>query len=578
MGCPICLDEFDQTDGDPRRATALTCGHIFHHDCLQTWFFGESAAATNRVNQKRCPFCAVPTNPAAMVKLFPSDGDDLSVYLSGQKLHEMVIIGRDGGATAPDNSDPFDYKKLLSDLMDFIKAVQDYVMATHSMHSENALKSGVKVRKFVKDLANDYSRDKETSFTMAIDALESASGEFSAMKNDAARAARKMKKLQADVEKDQHRAEQMVRSAQEMTDRAMATMREAQHKMIEVDQRWAIADTRHKANAQRYTELQEKESSLKAREQELGVQEKRMTLDCSMKIGSMRQTTDAEITLMRNKMDDALKRAELAERERKAAHEKSLTLADQMKQLSDRKKLNPPGAGPSRISDSSAAKDRRIRALEKQVEARDSQLKELGFVASQHRLNRPRTSLTNQSFVDLTRSSSPTSTDGGDHSPVTPRDGQAVTSQASSSAATRAVSPTPQRKGKKRARTSLSVEREGLDDEMDDAYPMPGFGVVKRPTIGAPEDSILNPHRPRQPSEGASSTASAGFSTTLLAKRKDGPSKAATTRKNTPRKASPKPKGRASDPSTGNTAKPNYNWLANKNGVQLGPKHRPKEG
>ena len=112
MGCAICLDDFNQADGETKRATALTCGHIFHYDCLQTWFYGPTAAVTHRPNhQLRCPLCAGQTDPAKMVKLFPSDGDDLDKYLSGQQQWELVPLQ---GEAADDHKN---LKQLLADLM-----------------------------------------------------------------------------------------------------------------------------------------------------------------------------------------------------------------------------------------------------------------------------------------------------------------------------------------------------------------------------------------------------------------------------------------------------------------------------
>ncbi|SPO29896.1 uncharacterized protein UTRI_06173_B [Ustilago trichophora] len=589
MGCAICLDDFNQADGDAKRATALPCGHIFHYDCLQTWFYGSTATDTNRPNQKRCPLCSVTTNPTSMVRLFPSDGDDLDTYLSGQQLWDLELKSLHG-PVPPGQDNLRGHKELLNDLMDFNKAVQSYVMATHYAHVDKMLKSGVKVRKLVVDLTKHRTPDLDESLMSAMDALENAASSFSTLFNDLSRRVRDNRKREVELEKQKHKLETELRQAEDKTRAANVQLDQARQARKQAEELVKEVNDRDRRVTGLIIEISGKEEDLKARERDVESQRRAMALETSIKLSNMKSTTDAQLADMRAKLDAAEKKRDEAEKEKDASHNKSCHLAKQLKkmqeQLQSRKTPPHPAASDSRSSDM-ALLERKNKALQALLSARDAQLKELGMVTPDRCISRSSNRLSSQSFVDLTRSSSPFGNENVD-SPATPRDGFEITSQTSTiGGAAPARSPTPQRRAKKRARSSLSIEPERLDDEMDEAlFPMPGFAVALPPRRTAAvhvrfqSDDAASPVAAKQPAASTNPTTSgAAAPTSGVAPGFAGSSVAGS--KGPLRKNLNKRKARSSDPTAStststSTSNPNYDWLNKSNGIAFGPKRRSK--
>ena len=49
--CPICLEEIDLSSQSERKVIQLDCQHIYHQDCISSWYFG----GVNSVQS--CPLC-----------------------------------------------------------------------------------------------------------------------------------------------------------------------------------------------------------------------------------------------------------------------------------------------------------------------------------------------------------------------------------------------------------------------------------------------------------------------------------------------------------------------------------------
>ncbi|CBQ70111.1 conserved hypothetical protein [Sporisorium reilianum SRZ2] len=492
MGCAICLDDFDQADGEAKRATALTCGHIFHFECLNTWFHGATATAVNRPNHRpRCPLCAGAADPSRMVKLFPSDGDDLDKYLSGQQQWEWENLQGD------DAVDDANLKQLLADLMDFNTAVQSYVMATHSLNYETMLKSGVKVRKLLIDLNKDTRADRNDALLKSMDALENAASCFSTMFNDLSRRCRNNRQLQATLQKERAEIKAISDKAKDTNKIAEGKLREVDAKSREVSERMERANAQMRQNTETILYIRSKEEALIAMEQRLLADKRKLHLETNIALTNSRQKTEAELQQMRIQVDQALLKSAAAEKERQAAHNKSCQLAEQLQQMQQRLKGRKKGTGSGPLNavvDDNEAMQRRMKALEARNRAMEDLLRRANITTPELRLARNSQRRIDASSIDLTRSSSPLGNDL-DPFPATPLDGVDLGSQASSSTAAAAAAslPSAQRKGKKKARLSLSVEPEQLDDEMDEAlFPMPGFGGLQMPGPLAPRPDMLN--------------------------------------------------------------------------------------
>ena len=51
MTCSICLEEIDFSPDADKKTTQLSCGHIYHQDCISNWYFGGVTSVS------RCPLC-----------------------------------------------------------------------------------------------------------------------------------------------------------------------------------------------------------------------------------------------------------------------------------------------------------------------------------------------------------------------------------------------------------------------------------------------------------------------------------------------------------------------------------------
>ncbi len=167
-------------------------------------------AATHRPNvqHKRCPLCAAPAMPDAIFKLYPSDGDDLDTYLTGQKQWEWADLDQ-----APGEEDRKWYKQLLEDLIDFNSTVQTYIMATHGVDCNRMVRSGVKIRKLVLDLTKDRAVDLNDSLIKSMASLEDAAESFRAKFHDLQRKCNKNRQLQAELVRKREEADEKLATA-----------------------------------------------------------------------------------------------------------------------------------------------------------------------------------------------------------------------------------------------------------------------------------------------------------------------------------------------------------------------------
>lgn len=415
----------------------------------------------------------------------------------------------------------------------------------------------------------------------ALDALENAAAEFTNLMNDLARRVRANKQMSRELEKETKEVQEMhVRAGEELRN-AHAKVNDAERRIFEANRRAHDAEIAEARIKDILATIRTEQEALKTKEAELRTHSNRIQLETNLKLSNIKNQTERQLAEMRLRVAEA-------ERERALTHDKNCTIAKQLQQaqerLKGRKNLAPPGASTAKTL-GLAEKDRRIRALEAQLESREKTLQQLGIDSSQHRLNRPKaTQVDNNTFFDLTRSSSPLE-NSNDDSPVTPPDGHAIPSQASTSAAGApgasgidrrgSVSPTPQRKAKKRARDSVSIEPERLDDESDEAlYPMPGQRVQarpQRPDLMAALWQAANAGPAARPSSSTNTEPEPPTTQTSKASSSSG-------RKSPARSPNNKRKARASDTSS-NTSKASsneYGWLKNAGNVQLGPKRRSK--
>ncbi|GAC75394.1 hypothetical protein PANT_15d00056 [Moesziomyces antarcticus T-34] len=552
MGCSICLDDFDQADGNERRATALACGHIFHYDCLTTWFYGPTRAP-GYISPKRCPLCSISADPSKMVKLYPSDGDELTTYLSGQHLHEVVLLGSLGQHIPDADVDRSQHKELLGNLLDFTQALQQFAMAAHSFRHELTLKAGVKVRRLIQVLTTDSKELSLREFLRAVEALESATADTHKIKNDFELKSKQALDASNELARHKRKLDENKRLLDQHTEALRARQAQVETQSHHVNTLMQQVNETARQNEERARELEHRERQLRMREREMFEKVRKERIENKELMSHMAATTNAQRSVMQTQVSEALAKCQEAERQRDLAHTKSCELAAQLTQLTQRlrsHKRSAPAGEASRPSHQASHDARRIRALEARLASQTAQLEAAGIATPEHRLIRGRSA---RSAIELS-SSSPAP--DADDTPATPRDN--------------APSPSRTRKGKQRARLSLSVEPLNLDDEMDEAlFPMPGLGALRttrppRPPLAANPPTA---NTAEDDEDGDDDTAhGTGASSRPLKTRLS------------PAAGSSRAMGLAGRMSRRrNAAAPGeFDWLTKSAALKLGPKHRPK--
>ena len=51
ISCSICLEKIDIRGSSPQKVIQLSCGHIYHQDCISNWYFGGVTSVSS------CPLC-----------------------------------------------------------------------------------------------------------------------------------------------------------------------------------------------------------------------------------------------------------------------------------------------------------------------------------------------------------------------------------------------------------------------------------------------------------------------------------------------------------------------------------------
>lgn len=136
MGCTICLDAFGDDDDRGMRPVALSCGHVFHRVCSDSWL----KECRMKNSTACCPICKKELGESHSIPLWPSDVNDLDVYLQHRnRRQDIQRTSNDRARQAPaakalDNYMTRDAQSaLLGKLMDFRQHINAYVMAVNNV-------------------------------------------------------------------------------------------------------------------------------------------------------------------------------------------------------------------------------------------------------------------------------------------------------------------------------------------------------------------------------------------------------------------------------------------------------------
>ncbi|KDN43670.1 hypothetical protein K437DRAFT_147219 [Tilletiaria anomala UBC 951] len=213
MPCTVCLEDFKESFESVHKAPhALKCGHIFHGECIQTWFKACLSAAGSSL---ACPQCKTSCKDTTeSFRLYPTEVYDLDAHLqrraavttsgnlpsSSQGVSGDHFVQRtrrtltgaqaDTAITVKEDADDATDKGklslesdevLLGSLLDFTRSLQAYVIAVHGLRLQTVRKAGKKVFQFVDQLVSD--EDQKAEIQTCIESLQVAMEQFEGAKN-----------------------------------------------------------------------------------------------------------------------------------------------------------------------------------------------------------------------------------------------------------------------------------------------------------------------------------------------------------------------------------------------------------
>ncbi|PWZ03498.1 hypothetical protein BCV70DRAFT_155790 [Testicularia cyperi] len=568
MGCSICLDVFGQDGDDRQRPTALPCGHIFHYECLNAWFYGNAASSStgrSAACNHRCPLCAKATAPTSMIKLFPSEGDDLDVYLLAlqrQPSDDKTSVHESCNCHTCRPKTEESSRNLLSSLLDFSRAIQGYVMSGHQVRVESHINAGIKVKRLFDDLQGpDSSRGRTAELEQAMAALETAVRLYDNLATDLNKQKRSISSRLNDARKKCRDTVELMKRAEQLQAQAERNYQLAQTNRHRASQALARADILERNLQQRNKAITERESQLAAMARDMESARRQSALETSMKLSSMEVHVKTELANMQRLVDEALRKASDADKERNVIREKNNYLANQMRDMKAKMKLQ----GQALQGTATAARSTKTARQAASLTSGHGTMTSLYDAMPSQTARRPHRWPSTPGVgdnLDLTRSSSPGSFRDSP-SPETPTHTHIDLTQSSS----------PQssvvRTARKRHRNaSLYIEEENLDDEMDDLlFPMPGVVVSSRtrhPAVAGSRKE-LNPVLASVDSNPGQLRSNEAVNDSV-----HGHTNKHVTSGNSSRTNSTTSLSRADS-----TDKLNYPWLSSITGVVLGPKRKP---
>ena len=174
MGCTICLDAFGDDDDKGMRPVALPCGHVFHRGCSDAWL----KECRTKDSPACCPICKKELGQSHSIPLWPSDVNDLDVYVQHRNRRQNTQrtindrIRQAPAAKALDNYMTRDAQSaLLGKLMDFRQHINAYVMAVNNV-SMSSIGGEDRVFRLFNDVTKAPAQNAE--FRDAIKALSAA--------------------------------------------------------------------------------------------------------------------------------------------------------------------------------------------------------------------------------------------------------------------------------------------------------------------------------------------------------------------------------------------------------------------
>lgn len=328
MGCSICLESFlNSQDESGRRPASLSCGHVFHFDCVTQWL---DARRTNHGSGGACPLCKVAATHNSVLRLYPSDIHDLDNVLAQRNDPQRNRVGCLPSMTSEATD------ALLNDLIDFHWATQQYVLGVLGINLVTVQAARAKIFKLIQDKTMNSAVHTQVDRMM-----QSVSNALQRLEDQSSLLERKGSELFAQresVRKEQSRLKSKAMSLKVLEGAVQKREAALQDKADEVVKCRADLLAEMASYEERVQKVRQEEEKTKEEARRAQTEAMRARIEAKQLIASKEDEVQARLAEMSHRLQEAQIRQQEAEMERDMHKQKELAMADQMRSLTSRLK------------------------------------------------------------------------------------------------------------------------------------------------------------------------------------------------------------------------------------------------
>lgn len=334
MGCTICLEVFGDDDDRGMRPVALPCGHVFHRLCSDAWL----KECRMKDSPACCPICKKELGQSHSLPLWPSDVNDLDVYLQNRNRRQArQRTANDQTRQAPaakalDNYMTRDAQSaLLGKLMDFRQHINAYIMAVNNV-SMSETGGEDRIFRLFNELTKAPAQNVE--FRDAIKALSFATESLSKTVQSLSSEKKQIEINLRNAKICREKAEAMRISFQTHMETKASEEQRMNDQRRQVDVLTRHAKKELQDLERKKADLAKERESMKIEVQEHKTQVAKARVEAAQIMAKHRGDTDAEVQKMTSYMQEQERLRIEAEKMRHVSEESKKWLADRNKLIS----------------------------------------------------------------------------------------------------------------------------------------------------------------------------------------------------------------------------------------------------
>ncbi|MCO5566066.1 hypothetical protein L7F22_019742 [Adiantum nelumboides] len=334
MGCTICLEAFGDDDDRGMRPVALPCGHVFHRICSDAWL----RECRTKGSPACCPICKKELGESHSIPLWPSDVNDLDVYVQNRNRRQdkqRTINDRARQAPAAKALDNYMTRDaqsaLLGKLMDFRQHINAYVMSVNNV-SMSAHGGEDRIFRLFNDVTKAPAQNAE--FRDAIKSLSAATSTLSTTVQSIESDRKQIESDKINTSVSLERAEVMRKSWQTHMETKASEEQRMNDNKRQVDVLMRHAKKELQDLERKKAELAKERESMKHEVQEQKRQVAVARVEAAQLMAKYRGDTDVEVQKMTSYMQEQERLRIEAEQLRNVSEESKKWLADRNKLIS----------------------------------------------------------------------------------------------------------------------------------------------------------------------------------------------------------------------------------------------------